>query len=61
MPAAFRSLGVVTEPFPSEEQGGDPPCWAAQFDDAEDGGESEPASAGGVAEGPGEPEGVGGP
>jgi len=27
----------MTEPVPEDEQGGDPPCWAAQFADAEEG------------------------
>jgi hypothetical protein len=27
----------MSEPVPEEEQGGDPPCWAAQFADDEDG------------------------
>lgn len=25
----------MSEPVPEEEQGGDPPCWAAQFADEE--------------------------
>ncbi len=31
----------MTEPVPDEEQGGDPPCWAAQFADDEDAGEDQ--------------------
>ena len=27
----------MSEPVPPEEQGGDPPCWAAQFAEDDDG------------------------
>jgi hypothetical protein len=27
----------MSEGVPPEEQGGDPPCWAAQFDDSDEG------------------------
>jgi len=36
----------VSEPDPEEEQGGDPPCWAAQFAD-EDGEDEEEAGPAG--------------
>ena len=35
----------MTDEVPPEEQGGDPPCWAAQFADdeaADEGGDEEP-------------------
>ena len=32
----------MNEPLLPDDEGGDPPCWAAQFADDEDDGEGEP-------------------
>ena len=42
----------MSEPVPEEEQGGDPPCWAAQFADEDGDDEADGDPAGQDPEGP---------